>query len=238
MKEKEILGIIGAEQQEIDLLLDLLVQEQTVDKAGCRFFCGTIHGYPVVIVKAGIGKVNAAACTQMLIDLFDVKRIINTGAAGSLNAAIDIGDIVLSTDVVQHDIDVQDLGYEPGMIPDTGKFFTADTKMRTLAAACCREAELPVRIWEGRILTGDQFISSSSAKERLISVYQGLCAEMEGGAIAQVCTLNHIPFLIVRSISDKADGSATMDYPQFSRMASVRSARLTETLIRRLASHS
>lgn len=231
---KKILGIIGAEQQEIDLLLELLTQERTVCKAGCHFFCGTIHDYPVVIVKAGIGKVNAAACTQILIDLFDAGMIINTGAAGSLNASIDIGDIVLSTDVIQHDIDVQDLGYEPGMIPDTGKTFSADEKLRSLAVSCCREAGLNVKVWEGRILTGDQFISSLSAKERLTSTYQGMCAEMEGGAVAQVSSLNHVPFLIVRSISDKADGSATMDYPQFSRMASIHSAKLVETLIRRL----
>ena len=100
---KKTLGIIGAEQQEIDLLLEHLSLEKTVKKAGLSFFCGTIHEYPVVIVKAGIGKVNAAACTQMLIDLFDVKMIVNTGAAGSLDSRINIGDIVVSTEVIQHD---------------------------------------------------------------------------------------------------------------------------------------
>ncbi|MBQ8638648.1 MAG: 5'-methylthioadenosine/adenosylhomocysteine nucleosidase [Lachnospiraceae bacterium] len=231
---KPTLGIIGAEQQEIDLLLNLLTLERTVVKAASRFFCGTIHDYPVVIVKAGIGKVNAAACTQMLADLFDVKYLINTGAAGSLNADINIGDIVLSTDVIQHDVDVQDLGYEPGMIPDTGKIFTADETLRELAASCCREANPDVTVFQGRILTGDQFISSSASKDRLIDTFHGMCAEMEGGAIAQIASLNRIPFLIVRSISDKADGSATMDYPQFSQMASVHSARLVEELIKHL----
>ncbi len=231
---KRTLGIIGAEQQEIDLLLDMLTLERTQDKASFRFYCGTIHDYPVIIVKAGVGKVNAAACTQMLIDLFDAGMIINTGAAGSLDASLDIGDIVISTEVIQHDIDVQDLGYEPGMIPDTGMIFTADETLRTLAVSCCREANPDVNVREGRILTGDQFISSSAAKDRLISTFHGLCAEMEGGAVAQTASLNQIPFLILRSISDKADGSATMDYPQFSRMASIHSAKLTETLIQRL----
>ena len=106
---KKTLGIIGAEQQEIDLLLERLLLEKTVKKAGLSFFCGTIDSYPVVIVKAGIGKVNAAACTQMLIDLFDVKMIVNTGAAGSLDSRINIGDIVVSTEVIQHDLDVTDL---------------------------------------------------------------------------------------------------------------------------------
>lgn len=232
---KNTLGIIGAEQQEIDLLLNLLTLERTVEKAASRFFCGTIHEYPVVIVKAGIGKVNAAACAQMLADLFDVTYIINTGAAGSLDARINIGDIVLSTDVIQHDIDVRDLGYEPGMIPETGRIFTADQTLRELASSCCREANPDVAVFQGRILTGDQFISSTAAKDRLIDTFHGMCAEMEGGAIAQVASLNHIPFLIIRSISDKADGSATMDYSQFSRMASIRSARLVEALIKRLS---
>jgi len=231
---KRILGIIGAEQQEIDLLLDMLTLERTQDKASFRFYCGTIHNYPVVIVKAGVGKVNAAACTQMLIDVFNAGMIINTGAAGSLDVSLDIGDIVLSTELIQHDVDVQDLGYEPGMIPDTGMIFTADETMRALAASCCKEAIPDVNVREGRILTGDQFVSSSAVKDRLIHTFHGLCTEMEGGAVAQVASLNQVPFLIIRSISDKADGSAQMDYPQFSRMASINSAKMTETLIQKL----
>ena len=231
---KKTLGIIGAEQQEIDLLLEMMTLERTVERASCRFFCGTIHDYPVVIVRAGIGKVNAACCTQMLIDLFEVGMIINTGAAGSLNADINIGDVVLSTEVIQHDLDVTELGYEPGTVPGTGKEFVADASLRALAAACCREANPDIAVFQGRILTGDQFISSAAAKDRLISTFHGLCAEMEGGAIAQVASLNQVPFLIIRSISDKADGSATMDYTQFSKMASIHSAKMTETLIRKL----
>lgn len=231
---RKTLGIIGAEQQEIDLLLACLSLEKTVSKAGLSFFCGTIYAYPVVIVKAGIGKVNAAACTQMLIDLFDVKMIINTGAAGSLDARINIGDIVVSTEVIQHDLDVTELGYEPGMIPDTGKVFTADRLLHDLAVSCSREANPEVAVYEGLILTGDQFISGQDKKNMLIDTYHGLCAEMEGGAVAHVAALNDVPFLIIRAISDKADGSATMDYPQFSRMASNHSARLVETLIKKL----
>ena len=231
---KKTLGIIGAEQQEIDLLLDRLKINKSLKKGACHFFCGTIHDYPVVIVKCGIGKVNAASCAQMLIDLFDVQMIINTGAAGSLDARINIGDIVFSTDVVQHDMDVTGLGYEPGMIPDTGKIFTADGSLRSLAVAACKEAAPHISAYEGRILTGDKFISGFEAKTYLEKQFGGLCAEMEGGAIAQVASLNRIPFLIVRAISDKADGSATMDYAQFSRTASQNSASIVEALILKL----
>lgn len=231
---KKTLGIIGAEQQEIDLLLEHLSLEKTVKKAGLSFFCGTIHEYPVVIVKAGIGKVNAAACTQMLIDLFDVKMIVNTGAAGSLDSRINIGDIVVSTEVIQHDLDVTDLGYKPGDVPGTGKVFTSDKLLHDLAVSCSHKANPDVTVYEGLILTGDQFISGQEKKNWLIDTFHGLCAEMEGSAIAHVASLNEVPFLIIRSISDKADGSATMDYTQFSKMASYHSARLVEALIEKL----
>ena len=231
---KKTLGIIGAEQQEIDLLLEHLSLEKTVKKAGLSFFCGTIHEYPVVIVKAGIGKVNAAACTQMLIDLFDVKMIVNTGAAGSLDSRINIGDIVVSTEVIQHDLDVTDLGYKPGDVRGTGKVFTSDKLLHDLAVSCSHKANPDVTVYEGLILTGDQFISGQEKKNWLIDTFHGLCAEMEGGAIAHVASLNEVPFLIIRSISDKADGSATMDYTQFSKMASYHSARLVEALIEKL----
>lgn len=231
---KKTLGIIGAEQQEIDLLLEILELEKTIAKGGLTFYCGTIYEYPVAIVKAGVGKVNAAACTQMLIDLFNAQMIINTGSAGSLDARINIGDIVVSTQVIQHDLDVTQLGYEPGMIPDTGKVFTADSMLHELAVTCSKEANPQVTVYEGLILTGDQFISGQEKKKWLIDTFNGLCAEMEGGAVAHVASLNEIPFLIIRSISDKADGSATMDYPQFSRMASNNSARLVKTMIKKL----
>ena len=228
------LGIIGAEQQEVDLLLRLLENRTEFRRAALCFYDGTIHGYPVAIVKCGIGKVNAASCAQTLIDLFGVTQIINTGAAGSLDARINIGDIVVSEDVVQHDLDCTQLGYEPGVIPDTGMVFNADEGLRELALSTGKDALPEITMFSGRILTGDQFISGQEKKDWLVSQFHGLCAEMEGGAIAQVCSNNGIPFLILRAISDKADGSATMDYPQFSRMASIRSARLTEELILRL----
>ena len=231
----ERLGIIGAEQQEIDKLLELLENKEEETRASMKFYTGTIHGSPVVLVRCGIGKVNAAACAQMLIDCYQVKMIVNTGAAGSLDAQINIGDIVVSSEVIQHDLDCTDLGYAPGVIPDTGLAFAADEQLKKLALEAGREALPDITLYEGRILTGDQFISGQEKKDWLAQQFRGLCAEMEGGAIAQVCTINAVPFLILRAISDKADGSATMDYPQFSRMAAVRSAKLTEKLIIRLS---
>ena len=232
--EKTILGIIGAEQQEVDLLLELLKGTRTTQKGRYLFYSGELNGCPAVIVKCGIGKVNAAACAQMMADLFGVEFLINTGAAGSLDARINIGDLVLSTEVLQHDVDVCELGYEPGMIPDTGMLFSADEQLRSLTRSCCAEILPDISVFEGRILTGDSFISGADTKRRLVELFGGLCAEMEGGAVAQVAAMNGIPFLIIRAISDKADGSATMDYPQFSGMASKRSAKLVAEMAKRL----
>ncbi|MGI6107338.1 MAG: 5'-methylthioadenosine/adenosylhomocysteine nucleosidase [Lachnospiraceae bacterium] len=224
-------GVIGAEEQEVELLVrDLSDKEKTV-QGRYTFISGNLSGVPTVIVRCGIGKVNAACCAQMMIDLFNVRALINTGAAGSLDARINIGDIVLCTEAIQHDMDVAGLGYEPGMIPDTGKTFKADEKLRSLARECCREVNPDLNVFEGRILTGDQFISGSEAKDHLVKTFGGMCAEMEGGAIAQAAYCSNVPFLVIRAISDKADGSAEMDYPTFSAMASAHSAKLVEAMI-------
>ena len=229
-----MLGIIGAMEDEVEKLKEQMTEVRVQAKASMEFYRGKLKGREVVVVRSGIGKVNAAACTQMLIDLFDVKMIVNTGAAGSLDSRINIGDIVVSNEVIQHDLDVTDLGYKPGDVPGTGKVFTSDKLLHDLAVSCSHEANPDVTVYEGLILTGDQFISGQEKKNWLIDTFHGLCAEMEGGAIAHVSTINEVPFLIIRSISDKADGSATMDYTQFSKMASYHSARLVEALIEKL----
>lgn len=227
-------GIIGAEAQEIARLVRELADRKEFETGRTRFIAGSLGGVPVVLGQCGNGKVNAACCAQQMIDLFHVRALLNTGAAGSLDAAINIGDIVLCTDAVQHDVDVTGLGYEPGLIPDTGRAFRADAGLRALAKECCEEVNPELSVYEGRILTGDQFISGREAKERLVHLFGGLCAEMEGGAIAQAAFCAGVPFLIIRAISDKADGSASMDYPTFSALASEHSARLVATMIRRM----
>ena len=236
---KKTLGIIGAEQQEIDLLLEHLSLEKTVKKAGLSFFCGTIHEYPVVIVKAGIGKVNAAVCTQILVDEFGVDGVINTGIAGSLKAEINIGDIVLSTDVLHHDMDATGFGYDLGQIPQMNVFsFEADEKMRTIAKEVCEAVNPEIQVFEGRIVSGDQFISSREVKDRIKNNFDGYCTEMEGAAIAQTAYLNRIPFVIIRAISDKADDSATMDYPTFEKQAVEHSVRLTRGFLKKIQKES
>lgn len=214
------IGIIGAMESEVSALKEAMKADQVVTKAGMNFYDGMLEGTPAVVVQSGVGKVNAAVCVQILVDVFHVTHVMNTGVAGSLNADLDIGDILVSEKAVQHDMDVTALGYEPGRIPGfESREFMADAEMADAVIAACRRANPDVNVVKGCVVSGDQFISSAEVKERLISEFQGDCAEMEGASVAQAAVLNRIPYVVVRAISDKADGSAEMDYPTFEEQA-------------------
>ena len=230
-----MLGIIGAMDEEVAKLKETM-QDVTVEtKASMEFYKGTMNGKEVVVVRSGIGKVNAGICTQILCDLYHVDAVINTGIAGSLNAKIDIGDIVLSTDALQHDMDATGFGYKMGVIPRMPvSVFEADRKLIDAARAACSEAVPEIGVFEGRVVSGDQFITDKDTKKRLVETFAAYCTEMEGAAIAQAAYLNSIPFLIIRAISDKADDSASMDYGEFERKAIEHSVLLMENLIRRI----
>lgn len=228
-----MLGIIGAMEIEVNRIKEQMEDVSVTDKAGMSFFEGKWNGNDVVVVRSGIGKVNAAVCAQILADTFHADAIINTGIAGSLKNEINIGDIVLSTDAIQHDMDAQGFGYAPGVIPQMEvSDFRADEKLIELAKKCCAEVCPDIQVFTGRVVSGDQFISDKKKKEWLSSQFEGLCAEMEGAAIAQAAYLNHVPFLIIRAISDKADDSATMDYPEFEAMAAENSVKLLADIVR------
>ena len=224
--------IIGAMELEVETLKSKMNVAKTTKKANMEFFEGTLNGVEVVIVRSGIGKVNAGICTQILADLFDVTHIINTGIAGSLDAQIDIGDIVVSTDVLQHDMDVRVFGYPLGEIPQLGTLsFPADERMASLAKSVCEKVNAEVKVFSGRIVSGDQFICDKEVKDKLVENFHPLCTEMEGAAIGQAAYLNEIPFVILRAISDKADNSAEMDYPTFEKKAAEHCAKLVEEFI-------
>lgn len=226
-----MIGIIGAMDEEVEQIVSAMNVERVEEKAGMKFCCGTLSGKDTVIVRSGIGKVNAAVCTQILCDDFNVTAVINTGIAGSLDAAIDIGDIVLSSDVLHHDVDATGFGYPLGQIPRMDTLsFKADAGLIKTAEECCRKALPNVGVHVGRVVSGDQFISDKAVKERIISNFGGMCTEMEGAAIAQTAYINNVQFLIVRAISDKADDSATVDYPSFEAQAIRNSVELLKTM--------
>lgn len=225
-----MLGIIGAMEIEVEKIREQIADGKMISRAGMEFYTGKWYNKDVTVVRSGIGKVNAGICTQILVDLFQADAIINTGIAGSLKNEINIGDIVLSTDALQHDVDAGGFGYAPGVIPQMKEsVFQADKGLIELAKKC-QKACPDISFFEGRVISGDQFISDKKKKEQLARDFQGFCTEMEGAAIAQAAYLNQIPFLIVRAISDKADDSATMDYPAFEAMAVENSVRLLSAM--------
>lgn len=227
-----MLGIIGAMEEEVKQLKEKMTDVKIKIKAGMEFNSGLFYDKQVVVVRSGIGKVNAAVCTQILIDDYSVDAIINTGIAGSLNNEINIGDMVISTDALQHDVDATVFGYKKGVIPRMeSSVFTADTKLGNLAVSICQRVNPEIKAFHGRIASGDQFISTDEKKQELVTLFHAFCAEMEGGAIAQTCYLNQVPFLIVRAISDKADHSAAMDYPTFEKQAIKHTVKLMSSLI-------
>lgn len=230
-----MLGIIGAMDEEVAMIKAQLTDVQVETRAAMDFYKGKLEGKEVVVVRSGIGKVNAAMCTQILADIYGVTGVVNTGIAGSLKAEIDIGDIVLSSDALQHDMDATGFGYEPGQIPRVETLaFKADEGFIHLAEECCAKVNPDIHTFVGRVVTGDQFVSDKGKKEWLVETFGGYCTEMEGAAIAQACYLNSIPFLIVRAISDKADDSATEDYPAFEAKAIVHSVNLLTEIVRSL----
>ena len=226
------IGIIGAMEEEVSLLKEAMTIEETVNYASMTFCKGQLCGKDVVIVKSGIGKVNAAICAQILVDKYNVDMLINTGIAGSLDAAVDIGDLVVSTDLVEHDMDASIFGDPVGQIPRMDTFsFPADPVLVEKAVAANQEANPDIKTFTGRIVSGDQFVSSAEVKERLVNLFGAKCTEMEGAAIAHAAYVNKVSCVILRAISDKADNSATMDYPTFEKKAIEHSVRLMKVLL-------
>ena len=227
------LGIIGAMEQEVETLLELLADKKTEKRAGNTFYAGVLEGLPVVVVQCGIGKVNAALCVQMLCDCYGVTHVVNTGIAGSLCRELDVGDLVISRDAMYHDVDCHAFDYPVGKVPGMPLTYPADEKLTELAFAAA-EAVNPGHTRMGRIASGDQFVCEKALKDHIIEVTQAQCTEMEGAAIAHAAYRNEIPFVIIRAISDKADDSADMDYPTFERIAAHRCAAVTREFARRL----
>ena len=230
-----VVGIIGAMNDEVESLKSAADVQKTTVIASMEFCEGTLGDTPVVIVKCGMGKVNAGICAHTLINDFGCTEIINTGVAGSLDSQIDIGDIVVSTEAVQHDFDVEAIGFEKGEIPYTGLVaFPADGSLRAEAVSAVKETAPEIHVFEGRVCSGDQFISTKEQKDEIIANFGGLCCEMEGAAIAQTCYLNDVPYVVIRAISDKPDGAGAADYQAFEAQAAARCASIVEYMVENL----
>ncbi len=225
------IGIIGAMDEEIEMLKQEMQIAEVKKTANLEFYVGRLFNQEAVLVRCGIGKVNAAICTQVLIGQFDVGHIINTGVAGGIHDDLEVMDVVISTDVLQHDFDVTGFGYKIGEIPRMERWiFEADTELVDMAYRAANELLESNKAIKGRIVSGDVFVSSGELKEKLWSVFQGYCTEMEGAAIGHTCYVNNIPFVIIRSMSDKADGSAHANFNEFVEKA----ARVSKDIVKKM----
>ena len=228
-----ITGIIGAMEEEVAKLKSDMTETEEQEKAGMNFLKGKLSGRDVVVVRCGIGKVNAAVCTQILACDYKIDRVINTGVAGGLYSELNVGDIVVSSDALYHDFDVTGFGYEEGVIPRMKtSIFTADKSLAAKAKDVCEKVNPDIKCFIGRVVSGDQFVNAKDKKEWLVEKFGGYCTEMEGCGIAHAAYLNHIPFIIVRAISDKADGSAKVDYSEFEMKAIEHTVKLMKELVR------
>lgn len=228
------IGIIGAMDVEVAELIESMenIKKETISSV--VYYEGTLQGKNVVVAKCGVGKVHAAVCAQTMILKFNPNAIINTGVAGSLNSELDIADLVISDNVVQHDMDTSGLGDPVGLISGVNLInIPCSSNLVEKIEKSAKTIE-NTNVIVGTIASGDQFICNQDKKEYIVNHFDALCAEMEGAAIGHVCYLNNIDFCIVRAISDKADGSAHMDFPEFTKIAAKKSTQLINTFLRML----
>lgn len=239
MKPKVTIGIIGAMDSETEALYSLLSNTEIVRIADLDFYSGEASGKKTVVVKSGIGKVNAARCTQILIDNFHPDYIINSGIAGGIDASLSVGDIIIGEELVQHDFDVTAFGHAKGYLctgerDDVPTVFRSDKKLVYLLESSAKEAGGSGKVRTGRIASGDIFVADRTLKESISHEFKAAAAEMEGAAIAQTAAYADIPFVVLRVISDQADGKAAESFETFEKQTAELSSAVIQNLINSL----
>ena len=222
---EKYIGIIVAEIKELEAIKEIMDNVEEKDIYNLKIFKGEINNNKCLVVRSGVGKVNAARTTQILIDKFDIEYVLNLGSAGALNETLNIGDIVIGKQLVQHDFDVTAFGRERGYIPETGKLFLSCEK---LIEKCKNIKVNDIKITVGTIASGDTFCTDIKMKDKIREDFNCDCVEMEGAAVAQVCYLNKIPFIVIRSISDIPNGKNEIDFNEYLELASKNCAELVK----------
>lgn len=209
-------GIIGAMESEVNAIYAQMENKEIVEYNGIKFYKGSLYGKDVVVIQCGIGKVNAALCTQLLILKFGVDKVVNTGIAGATGTDLNIYDFVVSTETVYHDFDTQFFGYKLGQVPGLPETFKADEKLVESVVSAFNNSKLSSehKIRTGLIASGDQFIAGGEKKNFIVSNFHPLCVEMEGCAVAHTCYKNNVPFVVVRCMSDCADDTVQVRYDE------------------------
>ena len=220
-------------KEEVELLLKGLEGEERLAYPGVTLHRGRLDGLEVLVTVGGIGKVNAAMTTISLLSA-GATQVVFTGVAGGVHPSLKVGDIVVSSDCLQHDVDVTALGYKVGEIPGENLSWPADEGLQALALEAAHEVE-GVNVTGGRVVSGDVFVASPEKVQWLWQTFGAACAEMEGAAVAQVCARHGVPFVVIRSVSDTADGGADVDYREFMPLVARHSGQVVRGMTRRMA---
>ena len=226
------IAIIAAMDEEVESIKKIMDDSSIKEIYDLQFITGKINEKEVVLAKCGVGKVNAARTTQILIDNFDIEYVINVGTAGSLNDNIEIGDLVIAEKLVQHDFDITGFGHEKGYISGSGKYFYSDKSLIQKAKLTIEEMNEKFNQHVGIIATGDVFVQDINVKNIIKEEFNAECVEMEGAAIAQVCTLDKVPFIVIRAISDKPNGNNSIDFETYLQMACERYAKFIDFFVK------
>lgn len=225
------IGIIGAMEQEVSILKQAIENCQTVTKAGCTFFSGQLNGVDVVLLQSGIGKVAAAIGTTILLDEYQPDVVINTGSAGGFDSSLNLGDVVISTEVRHHDADVTAFGYEMGQMAQQPAAFIADANLMDVAERALEQMEDKHAV-RGLICTGDAFVYTAERQAFIRTHFPSVIAvEMEASAIAQTCHQFNVPFVVVRAISDVADKESPMSFEEFLPLAAKSSSEMVFKMV-------
>ena len=225
------IGIIAAMNEEVDAIKKIMTDISVKTIYELQFITGKINENEVVLVKCGVGKVNAARTTQILLNNFEIEFVINVGTAGSLNENIEIGDVVIGEKLVQHDFDITAGGREKGYITDVGKYFYSDKNLIEKTKQTIENMKENFNVFIGTIATGDIFVQDIKVKDGIKVEFNADCTEMEGAAIAQVCTLDKIPFIVIRSISDKPNGNNAIDFERYLELACERYTKFIDIFL-------
>lgn len=228
-----MIGIIGAMASEVDGLKAIMSDAKIKNVSTVDFYSGSINGTDVVVAQAGVGKVNAAVTAQTMILEYGVDMLINIGVAGGIADSLKIGDIVVASSLVEHDMDTTAIGDEPGFITGIDKvYMDTDKKVSDMILECADDLKL--NTLSGVIATGDIFVSTDQVRDRLRNQFNAVAAEMEGGAIGHVCTMNNIPFAVLRAMSDCANDDSKVDFPVFAAEAAKKSIEIIKLFLKKV----
>ncbi|WP_432473687.1 5'-methylthioadenosine/S-adenosylhomocysteine nucleosidase [Amphritea sp. HPY] len=232
------IGIIGAMDEEVELLKETLEEREDHLIAGYSLYTGKMHGVEVVLLKSGIGKVNAAIGTTLLLQEFQPTCVINTGSAGGFAEELEVGDVVISSEVRHHDVDVTIFGYEPGQVPGLPAGFTPDSYLADIAERCISRME-GMKTVQGLIATGDSFMNCPERVAKTRENFPTMKAvEMEAAAIAQTCHQFDIPFIVIRALSDIAGKESDQSFEEFLVVAAKHSAEMVMTMVQSIATEA